>query len=77
MNIGNNPPSFFAKTLAGPVTYIPGVTFIDDNGNGIYDEGIETPLDTAYVHRGQTLGIKEYPGAKNLESILCSSLYKR
>jgi hypothetical protein len=64
---GNNPPSFFVKTFSGPVTYIPGVTFIDDNGNGIYDEGIETPLDTAYVHRGQTLGIKEYPGAKNLE----------
>ncbi len=62
---GNNPPSFFAKTLAGPATYIPGVTFIDNNGNGTYDEGIDTPLDTAYVHRGQTLGIKEYLGAKN------------
>jgi|WetSurMetagenome_2_1015567.scaffolds.fasta_scaffold01309_3 hypothetical protein len=64
---GNNPPSFFAKTLAGPVTYIPGVTFIDNNGNGTYDEGIDTPLDTAYVHRGQLLGIEEYPGAKNSE----------
>jgi hypothetical protein len=64
---GNNPPSFFSKTLAGPVTYISGVTFIDNNGNGTYDEGIDTPLDTAYVHRGQVLGIKEYPGAKNLE----------
>jgi len=63
---GNNPPSFFAKTLAGPVTYIPGVTFIDNNGNGQYDEGIDTPLDTAYVHRGQVLGIEEYPGAMNL-----------
>ena len=62
---GNNPPSFFAKKLAGPVTYIPGETFIDNNGNGIYDEGIDTPLDTAYVHRGQLLGIAEYPGAKN------------
>jgi hypothetical protein len=63
---GNNPPSFFVKTLAGPVTYIPGVTFIDNNANGTYDEGIDTPLDTAYVHRGQDLGINEYPGAKNL-----------
>ncbi len=63
---GNNPPSFFAKTLAGPVTYIPGVTFIDNNSNGTYDEGIDTPLDTAYVHRGQLLGIKVYPGAMNL-----------
>ena len=64
---GNNPPSFFVKTLAGPVTYISGVTFVDNNGNGTYDEGIDTPLDTAYVHRGQALGIKGYPGAKNLE----------
>jgi hypothetical protein len=64
---GNNPPSFFSKTLAGPVTYISGVTFIDNNGNGTYDVAIDTPLDTAYVHRGQVLGIKEYPGAKNLE----------
>jgi hypothetical protein len=64
---GDNPPCFFVRTLTGPATYIPGVTFIDNNGNGTYDEGIDTPLDTAYVHRGQALGIKEYPGAKNLE----------
>jgi hypothetical protein len=62
---GNNPPSFFVKTLAGPVTYIPGVTFIDNNGNGTYDEGIDTPIDTAYVHRGQVIGVKIYPGATN------------
>jgi hypothetical protein len=62
---GNNPPSFFVKTLNGPITYIPGVTFIDNNGNGIYDEGIDTPTDTAYVHRGQIIGVKTYPGATN------------
>lgn len=62
---GNNPPSFFVKTMAGPATYIPGVTFIDNNGNGKYDEGIDTPLDTAYVNRGQLLGINKYPGARN------------
>ena len=62
---GNNPPSFFAQTLSGPVTYIPGVTFQDNNGNGVYDEGIDVALDTAYIRRGQILGIKEYPGARN------------
>ena len=62
---GNNPPSFFVKTLNGPVTYIPGVTFIDNNSNGVYDEGIDTPIDTAYVHRGQVIGVKIYPGAIN------------
>jgi hypothetical protein len=62
---GNNPPSFFDQFLAGPRTYIPGETFIDNNGNGTYEEGIDTPLDTAFVNRGQILGIAEYPGAKN------------
>ncbi|MCU0414614.1 MAG: T9SS type A sorting domain-containing protein, partial [Ignavibacteriaceae bacterium] len=62
---GNNPPSFFVRTLSGPVTYIPGVTFIDNNLNGTYDEGIDTPIDTAYVHRGQVIGVKTYPGAAN------------
>lgn len=62
---GNNPPSFFVKNLNGPATYIPGVTFVDNNGNGIYDEGIDTPIDTAYVHRGQVIGVKIYPGATN------------
>jgi hypothetical protein len=62
---GNNPPSFFVRTLSGPVTYIPGVTFIDNNSNGVYDEGIDTPIDTAYVQRGQVIGVKIYPGAAN------------
>jgi hypothetical protein len=62
---GNNPPSFFAKTLNGPVIYIPGVTFLDNNGNGIYDEGIDTPIDTANVNRGQIKSIITYPGATN------------
>jgi hypothetical protein len=70
---GNNPPSFVAKTLAGPAVYIPGVTFVDNNGNGIYDEGIDVALDTANVHRGQILGIIKYPGAKNLK--LSSSIH--
>ncbi len=70
---GNIPPSFFVKTLSGPVTYIPGVTFIDNNGNGTYDEGIDTSLDTAYVKQGQLLGVKNYPGAKNL--LLSSALH--
>ncbi|GIK61733.1 MAG: hypothetical protein HND39_00265 [Ignavibacteriota bacterium] len=62
---GNNPPAFGTKLLAGPVVYIPGETFIDINGNGVYDDGIDTPLDTAIVNRGDILGTKYYPGAKN------------
>ncbi|MCZ7610315.1 MAG: T9SS type A sorting domain-containing protein [Ignavibacterium sp.] len=62
---GSNPPSFFQSFLEGPRVYIPGETFADNNGNGIYDEGIDTPLDTAFVHHGQEIGVTIYPGAKN------------
>jgi len=63
---GSNPPCFMIDFFSGPRAYIPGETFVDNNGNGKYDEGIDTPLDTAYHHRGILLGIEEFPGAKNL-----------
>ncbi len=62
---GINPPAFLTTTLQGPIVYIPGETFIDINGNGIYDPGIDNAIDTALVRKGQILGIKNYPGAKN------------
>ena len=64
---GNAVPSFFIRLLEGPHSYIPGETFIDINSNDNYDEGIDTPLDTAVVRRGKDLGIKYLPGAKNLD----------
>jgi len=63
---GLNPPAHFIKILQGPFAYIPGETFIDNNSNGIYDEGIDTPLDSAYNFKGQWLGIDTIQGAKNL-----------
>ncbi|MCK5087665.1 MAG: exo-alpha-sialidase, partial [Melioribacteraceae bacterium] len=63
---GNNPPTFYLSQLQGAHSYIPGETFIDINGNGLYEDGIDTPLDTANVLRGEIIGIKEYPGAKNV-----------
>ncbi|GBD86590.1 hypothetical protein BMS3Abin03_00511 [bacterium BMS3Abin03] len=63
---GNQPPTFLADQIGGPTVYIPGETFIDNNGNGEYDEGIDTPIDTAQVMRGQNLGIRTFPGAKNM-----------
>jgi hypothetical protein len=62
---GNQVPCFMIDLLSGPRAYIDGVTYIDLNGNGVYDEG-EIALDTAYSHRGLILGIKEFPGAMNL-----------
>ncbi len=62
---GNTPPCFMIDFFSGPVAFIPGETFIDMNGDGIYDDG-DTPLDTAFSNRGQIIGIEEFPGAKNL-----------
>ncbi|HSW55548.1 MAG TPA: hypothetical protein VLH59_10695 [Ignavibacteriaceae bacterium] len=63
---GNQVPSFMMDLLTGPRSYIPGVTFIDLNGNNIYENGIDTPLDTAVNYLGP-IGITIFPGAKNLE----------
>ena len=63
---GATPPCFLIGFLQGPKAYIPGVTFVDNNGNGIYDSGIDTPIDTAADVRGNIIGVGKYPGAKNL-----------
>jgi len=62
---GINPPASFISIIQGPPVYIEGVTFVDENGNGIYEDGIDTPLDTAINRKGELLGLNEYPGAKN------------
>lgn len=61
---GSQPPCYLIDFFSGPAAYIPGVTFIDDNGNGIYDPG-ETALDSAYSIRGRILGVQTIPGARN------------
>ena len=63
---GSNPPSFGMPILQGSVVYIPGETFLDKNGNGIYEDSVDTPLDTAIVNNGLFIGSTVYPGAKNL-----------
>ena len=62
---GNNPPAFFGNILQGPRAYIPGETFIDNNFNGMYEDSIDTPLDTAYNHQGLLKGVEIFPGARN------------
>lgn len=63
---GINPPSIATTLLQGPVVYIPGETFIDNNNNGVYDPGIDLPIDTAVVKKGPLLGVEEFPGGRNL-----------
>lgn len=63
---GPQPPCFLVDFFQGPISYIPGETFVDVNGNGVYDPGVDTPLDTAYNRKGKVMGIDTLPGAKNL-----------
>lgn len=63
---GANPPVFMIDFFSGPVDYIPGVSFEDVDGDGVYTDGIDVALDTAYSVQGQIKGVVEYPGATNL-----------
>jgi hypothetical protein len=70
-SFGSTPPCFLIDFFQGPIVYIPGVTFLDNNNNGRYDAG-DTPLTTARNIRGQHFNLdtvshpQTYPGAKNL-----------
>ncbi len=62
---GDNPPCFFIDFFQGPIAYIAGETYTDVNGNGVFDDGVDTPLTTASNVRGQVLGVQSFPGARN------------
>ncbi|MBU0474984.1 MAG: exo-alpha-sialidase [Bacteroidetes bacterium] len=62
---GINAPTFMASIIQGAPVYIAGETFTDTNSNGIYDEGIDTPLDTANYFDGEFFQKQEFIGAKN------------
>ena len=72
---GPNPPAEFTTLLQGPVSYIPGISFTDVNGNGIYDPG-DIPLDSALSFNGPLIGKTIYPGAKNLSMSSANSYFK-
>ena len=65
---GTDAPASFVTLLEGPPIYWKGNSYNDINENGNYDEGIDLPLDTAYVKHGELLGEDIYPGALNLIS---------
>jgi hypothetical protein len=73
---GETPPALLTDILMGPHVYIPGATFTDNNLNGFFELEIDTPLDTAYVYEGPYLGIRKFPGAKNLNPLAHTGLIK-
>ena len=48
-SFGVNPPAVFHTILFGQPVFVPGVSFTDVNNNGVYDPGVDIPLDTARV----------------------------
>ena len=62
---GDNAPCLMLDLLQGPQAFIPGETFIDNNGSGYFEEEIDTPLDSAYLNNGETLGRQVIHGARN------------
>ena len=59
---GSQVPSFMMDLLTGPYSFVPGKSFIDVNGNNIYENGIDTPIDTAVNYLGP-IGITIFPEA--------------
>lgn len=59
-----NPPAIFSQLLQGPQAYIPNVTFIDNNNNGVFDQG-DTPISSANLFI-DPLYNRKIDGAKNL-----------
>lgn len=62
---GATPPCFLIDFFQGPIAYVPDSSFTDNNGNGVYDDGIDTPKDTAINVQGQVRGVAQFPGALN------------
>lgn len=63
---GSQTPCFLIDFFSGPGVYVPGVSFTDVNENGIYDEGTDIAVDTAFTVKGQLKGVDVFPGATNL-----------
>jgi len=64
-DFGINAPTFMTSIIQGAPVYIPGVTFTDANNNGIYDNGVDTALDTAKYFNGKYSYDVEFVGARN------------
>lgn len=70
---GSNPPVIMSQLLQGPYAFIPNVSFVDANGNGIYDSG-DTPITSAKMLIGINK-VQEIPGALNLNISSSSSQF--
>ncbi|HOP50561.1 MAG TPA: hypothetical protein PK887_08065 [Ignavibacteriales bacterium] len=49
---GEVPLCFYMDFFQGPINYIPGVTFTDVDGDGLYTEGKDTPITNGFDKLG-------------------------
>lgn len=70
---GVNPPVVFTQLLQGPQVFIPNVTFLDNNNNGIFDTG-DTPIKSAKMFI-DPIKIISVPGASNLNMTSSNQMY--
>ncbi len=62
----DTPPALFTTFIQTPAEFVEGETFTDQNNNGVFDLGIDIPLDTAYYFDPTSNTKKEILGAKNV-----------
>lgn len=67
------PPAFGVALLQGPAAYIPGETFIDNNGNSVFDSGIDTPLTFSLQLNGNGV-MDTLHGARNQSMVSTSQM---
>ncbi len=73
---GNQVPCFMIDFFSGPRAYIAGETYVDVNGNNQYDEGVDTPIDTATSVQGQLKRCGLLSGCKKSSYIFIYILWK-
>jgi hypothetical protein len=72
---GINPPATGVALLQGPPVYELNTTFVDINNNGIFEPGIDTPLDSAIFKNGSKIPSIIFPGARNQGITSSSSMF--
>jgi hypothetical protein len=76
-SIYKNPPCYSISFLQGPLVSIPGVTYVDVNSNGVYDQDVDRPIKKGYNKRGRYKGLDSIPGSMNLEMAAFTPYYPR
>lgn len=64
---GSMPAALLMRYTGLPYSYLPGVSYSDLNSNGLFDDGIDIPLDSVKVNLGAEFGTNWIRGASQSE----------